>query len=279
MKKSFKRVVFNYKVVTSVVLIAVLFLVIGLVKRNQDNRSKAAGSDSWNTVFYLGSGTAYKENSKKCRLVNGVCAVFDKKLNNGDSCRVSGYNDSEGDVAGVVKKGLCGGSAYTVCCTGALSSVNDEVVDTKLGEIVQDSACGALAGKCQNKADACNDGKYYTGYCTSSGSDVLCCVPSSFIFQDPECSEVGGSCQNSASICSGSYKSGLCPSGDSSVKCCVPKDRVDKTKSSIKQDSKCTNASGICKKVSEGCSGGRFLTNYCPSSGSNVKCCVVNNGR
>jgi hypothetical protein len=44
--------------------------------------------------------------------------------------------------------------------------------------------------------------------------------------------------------------------------------------SSIKQDSKCTDAKGTCKLVSGGCSGGSFLTGYCPSSDSTIKCCV-----
>ena len=274
MKKSFKSVNPKYKVGILIVLIVILFLAVELVKRSQDSRSSAAGSSSFNTPVYSGLGTAYKENSSKCRSVNGVCAIFDKKLNSGDSCRVSGFNDSDGDNAGVVKKNLCGGSAYTVCCVGALSSVDEYSVDMKGGKIVQDSACVALGGKCQNKTDSCNDGKYYRGYCSSSGSNVLCCVPNTFIFQDPECSEVGGSCQNSSSSCNGSYKSGLCPSGDNDVKCCVPT-----KKTSIKQDAKCVNVGGVCKKVSDGCSNGSFVSGYCPSSGNSIKCCIPNRGR
>lgn len=42
---------------------------------------------------------------------------------------------------------------------------------------------------------------------------------------------------------------------------------------SIKQDKKCKDVGGVCQKKSGACSG-TYLNNYCPSTGSSVKCCV-----
>ncbi|MDD4026662.1 MAG: dockerin type I domain-containing protein [Candidatus Shapirobacteria bacterium] len=43
----------------------------------------------------------------------------------------------------------------------------------------------------------------------------------------------------------------------------------------IVQDSKCVNAGGVCQKTTTACTNGKtYLTNYCMSSGSDVKCCA-----
>ena len=47
--------------------------------------------------------------------------------------------------------------------------------------------------------------------------------------------------------------------------------------SNITQDSKCKNAGGVCKSTSANCNGS-WKSGYCPSSGSNVKCCVPKSG-
>ncbi|NCC88447.1 MAG: hypothetical protein EOM05_11405 [Clostridia bacterium] len=215
-------------------------------------------------------GVAYKVNSNKCKAKGGVCATFSKKLGKGDSCMVAFYNGS-----GVVEKNLCGGNAYTVCCTGILDALKADDLKVSNG-IVQDSECVALQGVCQKRTETCKNGTYYSGYCPSSGSDVRCCVQTLVVVQDTACTEAGGKCQKTSVSCGGTFLTGYCPSSGSDVKCCVPK---AKSSSTITQDSKCENAGGVCKNVSEGCSGGTFLTGYCPSSGSSVKCCVRNSGR
>ncbi|KAJ3037608.1 hypothetical protein HDV00_001496 [Rhizophlyctis rosea] len=40
----------------------------------------------------------------------------------------------------------------------------------------------------------------------------------------------------------------------------------------VTQDSACVNIGGYCQDTSTSCSGS-YLTNYCPSSGSSIKCC------
>ncbi|MCW1948952.1 MAG: Ig-like domain-containing protein [Candidatus Shapirobacteria bacterium] len=45
------------------------------------------------------------------------------------------------------------------------------------------------------------------------------------------------------------------------------------TNSNIKQDKKCKDVGGVCQKKSGSCNG-TYLNNYCPSSGTSVKCCV-----
>ncbi|KAJ3296627.1 hypothetical protein HK104_001397 [Borealophlyctis nickersoniae] len=42
----------------------------------------------------------------------------------------------------------------------------------------------------------------------------------------------------------------------------------------VTQDAKCLNAFGTCQDVGTSCSGS-YVTNYCPSSGTSVKCCIV----
>ena len=94
---------------------------------------------------------------------------------------------------------------------------------------------------------------------------------------DSACTSIGGKClDRNTKVCTGNkqwYK-GKCP-GASNIQCCAPKETTTTATTSIKQDSKCTSAGGTCKKVSDGCSGGSFLAGYCPSSESNVKCCVL----
>jgi hypothetical protein len=151
--------------------------------------------------------------------------------------------------------------------------------------IIQDSKCKNAGGTCQKTSSNCS-GSYKSSYCPSSDSSVKCCVKSSSssssgsssstIIQDSKCKNAGGTCQKTSSNCSGSYKSSYCPSSDSSVKCCVKSSSSSSSGSTITQDSKCTSAGGSCVNVSSGCSGGNFLSGYCPSSDSSVKCCVKN---
>ncbi|KAI8807230.1 hypothetical protein BJ742DRAFT_813859 [Cladochytrium replicatum] len=44
------------------------------------------------------------------------------------------------------------------------------------------------------------------------------------------------------------------------------------------QDPECKNVGGTCQDTSISCSGGSYLTNYCPSSGNSIKCCVPSSG-
>ncbi|KAI8824106.1 uncharacterized protein EV422DRAFT_306828 [Fimicolochytrium jonesii] len=46
--------------------------------------------------------------------------------------------------------------------------------------------------------------------------------------------------------------------------------------SAATQDPKCVNAGGICQATTSSCDGG-YVTNYCPSSGDSIKCCVPTN--
>ncbi|MEI8068040.1 MAG: hypothetical protein WCG91_03820 [Candidatus Shapirobacteria bacterium] len=67
-------------------------------------------------------------------------------------------------------------------------------------------------------------------------------------------------------LCTGDYKNRVC--------CLVGNATSTPT---IKQDTACKNKKGICKKTSSACSGGSFVSNLCPSSGNDIKCCVPKN--
>ena len=157
--------------------------------------------------------------------------------------------------------------------------------------IIQDSKCKNAGGTCQKTSSNCS-GSYKSGYCPSSGSDIKCCVKGSSgggtipqdskckIIQDSKCKNAGGTCQKTSTSCSGTkeYKSGYCPSSGSNVKCCAPKNSSGGStpaSGSIVQDSKCRNIGGTCQKTSSSCSGSNeYKGGYCPSSGSDVKCCA-----
>ena len=91
------------------------------------------------------------------------------------------------------------------------------------------------------------------------------------------CSPPGktGICQSTSKTCAGgSYISGYCP-GDNSIKCCPDastKPTTTETSSATPTTCKPPGKTGICQDTSTACSGGAYISGYCPGDNS-IKCC------
>jgi len=116
------------------------------------------------------------------------------------------------------------------------------------------------------QTDSCtaDGGRYISNACPGTPDNVKCCTKAS-------CSS-GGNCRW-ASQCSGSTASGFCP-GPTNFKCCLSGGSSGQTK----ENGPCTGengAPGVCIKTSS-CSadGGRYISNACPGTPDDVKCCT-----
>ena len=86
-----------------------------------------------------------------------------------------------------------------------------------------------------------------------------------------------GICQKTSTPCSGgNYIAGYCP-GDDSVKCCAESSASPTPTSSSSSYGTCTppSGSGVCQKNTIACSGGAYVSGYCPGDDTIQVSCSV----
>lgn len=151
------------------------------------------------------------------------------------------------------------------------------------------TACAGAGGSCVKDGDTCS--RIMSGSVLNqsgcSGATPVCCktgtgdTPEGSIYNpnSSACAKNGGvcatysgknlaanaSCKVTGYSGSGKVIKSLC-GGDNQTVCCG---------GLVTQDSQCKGKGGVCQKVtsSNKCSGS-YLTGFCPSSGSDIKCCV-----
>ncbi|KAL8707777.1 MAG: hypothetical protein Q9220_007229 [cf. Caloplaca sp. 1 TL-2023] len=162
------------------------------------------------------------------------------------------------------------------------SSAAPKPSGTKSGRATSCSPPGK-SGICQVTSLPCSGGAYIAGYCP--GDDSIRCCPkdtssTSTTHADPTpttCKPPGktGICQDDSITCSGgAYISGYCPGGDS-IRCCPDKDSTPTTTTRASATSttcKPPGKTGICQDDSIACSGGAYISGYCPG-GNSIRCC------